>query len=52
MAATNITLSIKRAWWVMPYIYGVQLFSELTCLNPDYDKVAATIARGLEVNAT
>jgi len=52
MAATNITLSIKRAWWVMPYIYGVQLFSELTCMEPDYDKVAATIARGLEVNAT
>lgn len=52
MAATNITLSIKRAWWVMPYIYGVQLFSELTGLDPDYDKVAATIARGLEVNAT
>ena len=49
MAATNITLSIKRAWWVMPYIYGVQLFSELTCLNPDYDKVATTIARGFTV---
>lgn len=49
MAATNITLSIKRAWWVMPYIYGVQLFSELTCMEPDYDKVAATIARGFTV---
>ena len=49
MAATNITLSIKRAWWVMPYIYGVQLFSELTGLDPDYDKVAATIARGFTV---
>lgn len=52
MATTNITLSIESAWWVMPYIYGVQLFSELTGLDPDYDKVAATIARGLEVNAT
>ncbi|MBS5840654.1 MAG: hypothetical protein KID05_16005 [Pseudomonas sp.] len=52
MANISLIITIKRAWWVMPYIYGVQLFSELTGLDPDYDKVAATIARGLEVNAT
>jgi len=49
MANISQTITIKRAWWVMPYIYGVQLFSELTGLDPDYDKVAATIARGFTV---
>jgi hypothetical protein len=31
----------------MPYLYGVQLFSELTGKTLDYDKVAATVMRGL-----
>ena len=46
MAKTNITVSIKRAWWVMPYIYGLQLFSELTGMEPDLGKVGATVMRG------
>ena len=49
MANISLIITIKRAGWVMPYIYGVQLFSDLTGLDPDYDKVAATIARGFTV---
>lgn len=48
MAQMNLTITIKRSWWVMPYLYGVQLFSELTGMEPDYDKVAATALRGLK----
>ncbi|WP_154232532.1 hypothetical protein [Pseudomonas syringae] len=48
MASVTLTITIRRAWWVMPYIYGVQLFSELTGMDPDYDKVAATALRGLK----
>ena len=47
MAQMNMTITIKRSWWVLPYLYGVQLFSELTGKTPDYDKVAATVMRGL-----
>ena len=47
MAQTNMTITIKRSWWVLPYLYGVQLFSELTGMTPDYDKVVATVMRGL-----
>jgi hypothetical protein len=28
MDKTIVTITIKRAWCVMPYIYCVQLFSE------------------------
>jgi hypothetical protein len=49
MAKTTMTLTIKRAWWVLPYLYGVQLFSEATGMEPDYDKVAATCLRGMSV---
>jgi hypothetical protein len=47
MAQMNMTITIKRSWWVMPYLYGVHLFSELTGMTPDYDKVVATVMRGL-----
>jgi hypothetical protein len=51
MDMISLTITIKRAWWVMPYLYGVQLFSELPGMEPDYDKVAATALRGLKVDA-
>ncbi|KWV72160.1 hypothetical protein [Pseudomonas fluorescens] len=46
----NITqiITIKRAWWVMPFIYCVRLFSGLTGMEVDYDKLAATVVRGLK----
>lgn len=52
MASINVTLSVKRAWWVMPYIFGVQLFSELTGMQPDMGKVSATVRRGFKVKTT
>ena len=51
MACMTLTITIKRAWWVTPYLYGVQWFSELTGMEPDYDKVAATALRGLKLVA-
>ena len=49
MATTTATISVKRAWWVMPYLYGVQLFVETTGMEPDMDKVGATVMRGFKV---
>lgn len=49
MAKTTMTLTVRRAWWVLPYLYGVQLFSEATGMELDYEKVAATCLRGIFV---
>lgn len=49
MACMTLTITIKRAWWVMPYIYGVHLLSELTGMEPDYDRVAETALRGFRL---
>jgi hypothetical protein len=49
MARMSLTITIKCAWWVTPYIYGVQMFSDLTGMEPNYDKVAATAMRGLRL---
>lgn len=46
MATTTMTLTLKRAWWVMPYLYSVMWFSEVTGLEPDLDKVSAAALRG------
>lgn len=48
MACITVTITIKRSWWVTPYIYGVYLLSALTGMEPDYEKVAATVVRGFK----
>jgi hypothetical protein len=49
MSTTSITVSIKLAWWVNPYLTGVRIMSELTGLEPDYDRVVATVLRGIKI---
>lgn len=49
MSRMTLAITIKRAWWVMPYLYGVQWFSELTGMEPDYKRVAATVLRGIRI---
>lgn len=45
----TITIKIKIAWWVRWYIAGVSLRALLTGLEPDFEKVARTVRRGLRV---
>jgi len=40
---------VKRAWWVIPYLNAVVLFAEVMGLEPDLEKVSATITRGFKV---
>jgi hypothetical protein len=48
MARCSITLTVRVAWWVRPYICSVALFAWLTGMNPDMDKVTRTAMRGIE----
>jgi hypothetical protein len=49
MATIDLTLTIKRAWWVKPYLYVVLIFSHLTCIQPDAERVIRIALRGYRV---
>ena len=49
MAEMSATLTVHRSWWVIPYLGAVDLFSRLTGLEPDYEKVVATALRGIKI---
>ena len=48
MARSTTTLRI--AWWVRWYISGVALRSLLTGLEPDMEKVKATVMKGVRLS--
>lgn len=41
----RLTLSVKPAWWVRPYLIALVAFSALTGLEVDTEKAADLIAR-------
>ncbi len=47
MAICTLTLTTKVAWWVNPYIRGVNLFAQMTGMAPDVDKCVAFAMRGI-----
>lgn len=49
MAAGTITITIriKTAWWVCPYIQSVSLFAAMLGLQPNVEKVVQTALRGI-----
>jgi hypothetical protein len=47
MASLKVTIHI--AWWVRWYISGVALFSLLTGLEPDIEKVKAKVLKGVRI---
>lgn len=48
MAASNITVTVKIAWWVNPYIGAANAFAAMTGMTPDVNKVVATALRGVK----
>jgi hypothetical protein len=47
---TTISLHVKFAWWVLPYLAAIEMFSLFTGMTPDSNKVAATVLRGTRVS--
>lgn len=45
MAEYSITITIRYAWWVKPYLCALQFFGDFTGLEPDTEKAADLIAR-------
>ena len=47
MATMNMKISVKRAWWLKPYCFGVAAMSALTGREPDWAKVTRMIDRAI-----
>lgn len=47
MASIKVTIHI--AWWVRWYIGGVALFSFITGMEPDMEKVKAKVLKGVRL---
>ena len=45
-----IKVKITVAWWVRWYISGVSLFAMLTGLEPDIEKIKATVMNGVRLS--
>lgn len=50
MERCSITLKVRTAWWVVPYIQSVELFALMTGMEPDLGKVTRTVLRGITVS--
>ncbi len=45
----RITIKVSFAWWFRWYISGVALCSMLTGLEPDIEKIKATVMKGIKI---
>lgn len=43
----TVTVKVKRAWWVIPYLSAVARLGKLTGREPDIDKIVANAMRGV-----
>lgn len=45
--AGKVSVTVRFAWWLRPYLFGVALASVLSGANPDMEKVRRMIDRAL-----
>lgn len=45
----RLVVTIRIAWWVPWYISSVALFTMLTGLEPDMEKIKAKVMKGIKV---
>lgn len=50
MAEHRITVRVRFAWWLWPYLRSVALFAWMTGLEPDFDKVERMIRRAMRTH--
>lgn len=46
MVKIELTVSVKLAWWVIPYLRVLVFLCEMFDAEPDYDKLGKVIRRG------
>ncbi len=45
----ELTCRVEFAWWVHAYLYMIEAFCNLVQREPDYDKLAAIMAKGAKI---
>lgn len=51
MAKHELTLTVRVAWWLRTYLHCVAFTSKLTGLEPDWQRVAGWVSRGVTVKS-
>lgn len=51
MTTVTLTLHVRVAWWVKPYLQSVALFARITGTEPDWERVRSTVLRGIKAGA-
>ena len=51
MAKLTVSLRVRVAWWVQPYIAGVKFCALVTGLEPDMEQVERVVVKGLRVES-
>ncbi|MFB9242375.1 hypothetical protein IV454_16315 [Massilia antarctica] len=46
---TTISLKVRKAWWLMPYLRALALFHVLTCTEPNWARIKRLIRKGVTV---
>lgn len=49
MAKATLELKVRVAWWVKPYLKLVGMLAWISGRQPDTDKVAASVMKGVSV---
>lgn len=49
MARSKIIVRVRLSWWGRFYLTGVRLFAATFAMQPDMDKVRATLMRAVRV---
>jgi len=49
MTLQNLTVEIRLAWWLRLYLRCVVLYAALTLQEPDEEKLAYWISRGISI---
>lgn len=49
MRASGITVRIYAPWWTSAYVYSCGIFARLHGLEPDLEKISATISKHIKV---
>lgn len=49
MDVSKLTIVIKQAWWLKPYLYGIAIIGALSGREPDWDKVQVWIDRSMRM---
>lgn len=49
MASMTLTACITYQWWVKPYLNACVMFAWLTGMEPDFEKIANTVFKGIKL---